>query len=573
MALFDSLLRKCATFKHIKQLQAHLIISSDFQNQGYRGKFLDYCAVSPAGDVCYAEAIFRQIENPQTNDWNAIIRGLAQSDDPKRAAEWYAAMSRQAHKPDALTCSFALKACARVLALVEGREIHGQFIRLGFEADVLLQTTVIDLYAKCGKLDEAQRLFDEIPRRDVPTWNALINGLAQGSRARDALVLFHQMRSSGVWPDEITVVGALAACSQLGALTEGNSVHSYACEVQLDSNVRVCNALIDMYGKCGDVDRACRVFNQMDRRSLVSWNTMIMGLAMHGRGRQAVDLFSKMACSGIQPDAVTYLAALCACNHGGLVDDGLRIYHEMVKHGVTVNVKHYGCLVDLLGRAGRLQEAHTMIRSMPLVPDAVLWQSLLGACSMYGDVELAELASEKLREMGSNSDGDYVVMSNVYAAYKRWDDVGRVREVMKSKDVKKVPGFSFIEVDGAIHKFVNGDRSHSYSKEIYAKLDEINIRIKAFGYAPRTSFVLHDIGEEEKENVVFYHSEKLAIAYGLICLKEGSPIRVIKNLRICGDCHEVFKLVSNIYGREIIVRDRARFHHFKEGSCSCNDYW
>lgn len=435
---------------------------------------------------------------------------------------------------------------------------------------------MVDLYAKVGELDSAQQVFDEMPLRDVPTWNALIAGLAQGSRPKDALALFWRMRADGVvLPNEITVVGALSACAQMGAAGEGRDVHSYAGELGLDTNVRVCNALIDMYAKCGSVERACEVFDGMPERSLVSWNVMIMGLALHGHGARALELFEQMGRTATEPepDEVTYLAALCACNHAGLVDDGLRLFSNMAELGVTRTIKHYGCVVDLLGRAGRLQEAYNAIESMPLVQDVVLWQSLLGSCKTYGNIALAERASLKLAELGSNHSGDYVLMANVYAAHRRWDDVGRVREAMRSSDVRKIPGFSFLQVGGAMHKFLNGDRTHSNSKEIYRMLDEIGIKIKVFGYVPRTDFVLHDIGEEEKENALFYHSEKLAVAYGLISTGSETPIQVIKNLRICGDCHLVIKLVSKAYNREIIVRDRARFHRFLDGSCSCGDYW
>lgn len=433
---------------------------------------------------------------------------------------------------------------------------------------------MVDLYAKVGELDSAQQVFDEMPLRDVPTWNALIAGLAQGSRPKDALALFWRMRADGVvLPNEITVVGALSACAQMGAVGEGRDVHSYARELGLDTNVRVCNALIDMYAKCGSVERACEVFDGMPERSLVSWNVMIMGLALHGHGARALELFEQMGRTATDPDEVTYLAALCACNHAGLVDDGLRLFNNMAELGVTRTIKHYGCVVDLLGRAGRLQEAYNAIESMPLVQDVVLWQSLLGSCKTYGNIALAERASLKLAELGSNHSGDYVLMANVYAAHRRWDDVGRVREAMRSSDVRKIPGFSFLQVGGAMHKFLNGDRTHSNSKEIYRMLDEIGIKIKVFGYVPRTDFVLHDIGEEEKENALFYHSEKLAVAYGLISTGSETPIQVIKNLRICGDCHLVIKLVSKAYNREIIVRDRARFHRFLDGSCSCGDYW
>ncbi|XP_058096547.1 pentatricopeptide repeat-containing protein At1g34160-like [Magnolia sinica] len=573
MTIIESILRRCTAITHVKQLQAQMITSGIFQNCPSRTKLVELCAVSPAGNLDYACDLFRQIEEPVTNDWNAIIRDLAQSEQPKQAIGWYLAMIRWPHRPDALTCSFALKSYARVLALIEGKQIHAQLVRFGFEADVRLQTTVLDLYAKCGDLDCVEQVFDEMPLRDVTTWNALVTGLAQGSRPRDALALFSRMRLKGARPNEITVIGALSACSQLGTLKEGEAVRSYMCEEGLDTNLRVCNALIDMYAKCGSIDGALDVFCSMGTRSRVTWNTIIMALAMHGRGPHAVELFTQIRPTGVEPDAVTYLAVLCACNHAGLVDDGLRLFNDMTGSGVAPNIKHYGCIVDLLGRAGRLDEAYSIIISMHLPPDIVLWQSLLGACKTYKNVELAECASQQLSAMGSNSDGDYVLMSNVYAAHERWDDVGRVREAMKSNDVRKVPGFSFIEMNGVIHKFVNGDHGHSDWKEIYGMLDEIGFRIKAFGYLPRTDFVLHDIGEEEKENALFYHSEKLAVAYGLVRTESGAPIQVIKNLRICGDCHDVIKLVSKIYDREIVVRDRSRFHRFTDGSCSCGDYW
>ncbi|KAF3455264.1 hypothetical protein FNV43_RR05712 [Rhamnella rubrinervis] len=353
-----------------------------------------------------------------------------------------------------------LKACARALARSEARQIHSQIVRSGFGVDVLLQTTLLDVYAKVGDLDCAERVFDEMGRRDIAAMK----------------------EEEGLKPNEVTVLGALSACSQLGALKEGEKIH---------------------------------------RKCLITWNTIIMAFAMHG-----------------------------------LVDDGFRLFNSMRGCGVVPNVKHYGSVVDLLGRAGRLEEAYEIIDSMPMYPDVVLWQSLLGACKTYGNVEMAEMASRKLVEMGSNHCGDFVLLSNVYASYERWDDVG-----------------GYTEVDGVIHKFINGDQSHDEWRRIYAKLDEIKFKMKPYGYVAKTSVVLHDIGEEDKENVLYYHSEKLAVAFGLISTNEDTPIQVIKNLRICWDCHVVIKLISKIYNREIVVRDRARFHRFKEGFCSCKDYW
>ncbi|KAL9296083.1 hypothetical protein ACSQ67_021979 [Phaseolus vulgaris] len=570
----DSLLQKCTSLISMKQLQAHLITTGKFQFHPSRAKLLELCSISPAGDLSFAGQIFRRIQTPSTNDWNAVLRGLAQSPEPMQALSWYRAMSRSPQKVDALTCSFALKGCARALAFSEATQIHSQLLRFGFEADILLLTTLLDVYAKTGDLDAAHKVFDNMQKRDIASWNAMISGLAQGSQPNEAIALFNRMKEEGWRPNEVTVLGALSACSQLGALKHGQIIHAYVVDEKLDTNVIVCNAVIDMYAKCGFVDKAYSVFVSMTcKKSLVTWNTMIMALAMNGDGNQALELLDKMVVDGVVPDAVSYLGALCACNHAGLVEEGVKLFDTMKGCGVKLNVKHYGSVVDLLGRAGRIKEAFDIINSMPMLPDVVLWQSLLGASKIHGNVEVAEMASRKLVEMGSNNCGDFVLLSNVYAAQQRWCDVGRVREAMKIRDVRKVPGFSYTEIDCKIHKFVNGDQSHPCSKEIYAKLDEMNFRIKAYRYSAETDLVLHDIGEEDKENALNYHSEKLAVAYGLISTGDGTPIQVIKNLRICVDCHAVIKIVSIVYNREIIVRDRARFHRFKEGVCSCRDYW
>ncbi|KAM2675863.1 hypothetical protein FF1_002671 [Malus domestica] len=481
MASLESLLQKCTSLASIKQLQAHLLTSGKFQfYPSLTTTLLERCALSPVANLPYPTALFRHLQNPSTNQWNAVVRGLAQSLQPTQAIAWYKTMSQASQKIDALTCSFSLRACARALAFSEAMQIHSQI-----------------------------KVFDEMGQRDIACWNALISGLAQGNRPTEAIALFQRMsEEEGLKPNEVTVLGALSACSQLGSLKRGEKIHAYIMDEKLDMHVIVCNAVIDMYAKCGFEDKAYWVFENMKcGKNLITWNTMIMAFAMHGNGDKALELFGQMDKSEVCPDAVSYLAALCACNHAGLVADGVR--------------------------AGRIQEAYEIINSMPMFPDVVLWQTLLGASKTYRNGERGH------EEKGCEED----------------------------------TGFWVHEVEGVIHKFVNGDQSHTNWREIYAKLDEILFRIKAYGYAAKTNNVLHDIGEEEKENALSYHCEKLAVAFGLISTNEGTPIQVIKNLRICEDCHVVIKLISKVYNREIIVRDRARFHRFKEGLCSCRDYW
>lgn len=265
---------------------------------------------------------------------------------------------------------------------------------------------------------------------------------------------------------------------------------------------------------------------------------------------------------------------LSACSHTGLVDRGTEYFYSMnQEYGITANSKHYTCMIDLLGRAGRLDDAQNLMKSMPFEPDAATWGALLGASRIHGNTELGEKAAQMIFQMEPDNAGMYVLLSNLYAASGRWGDVGKMRLKMRDTGVKKVPGYSWIEVQNKIHTFSVGDSTHIETGRIYAFLEELDLRMKKEGYVSSTKLVLHDVEEEEKEHMLKYHSEKLAVAYGILKIPEGRPIRVIKNLRICTDCHTAIKHISKIVGRLIILRDSHRFHHFKDGVCSCGDYW
>ncbi|CAN4122164.1 unnamed protein product [Withania somnifera] len=426
-------------------------------------------------------------------------------------------MSRSPCKPETLTFSFTHKACARPLTRFEIPQLHAHVIRYRFAADVLLRTTLLDAYPMCGDLGYAYQMFDEMCVRDIAIWNDLIAGLAQRNRPTEALLFFKKMREENMEPNEVTVLGALSACSQLGA------------NKNLDCYVIVCNAVIDMYAKCVLVGRAYEMFNEMKcLRTRVMWNTMIMALAMYGDGEEALELFKRMGKLGL-----SQIVKECDC---------LMIWIDVE----SKNVKHYGSMVDLLGRAWKLDEAYKIVQSISTVPDVVLWQTLLGASKTYSNVEMAEIHPRSLLKW------DQIIM-----------DVRRVREAMKGQDVKRVPGFSYIEAGGTLYNFMNGDKNHPKWKEIYWKLDEVLLRIREYGYVAETNY----------EYALCYHSEKLVVAFGLISTPDRTCISVNKNLRICGDCHDVIKLISKMYEREIIVRDRTRFHRFKYGASSCKEYW
>ncbi|GLT55016.1 hypothetical protein SLA2020_281700 [Shorea laevis] len=667
------LLSKCKSIQDLKQVHSQIIKTGLHNTHFALSKLIECCAISPFGDLSYALSVFESIQEPNRFIWNTIIRGHALSSDPILAVEFYARMIQCGTEPNSYTFPFVLKSCAKVGATREGEQVHAHVLKLGLECDAFVHTSLINM----GFMDDARRLFDEIPVRDVVSWNAMIAGYAQCGWFEEALVFFEEMRRMNVTPNESTMVTVLSACAQSGSVELGNWVQSWIENHHgLGSNLRLVNALIDMYSKCGDLETArglfdgihqrdviswnvmiggytymscykealalfrlmlrsniepndvtllgvlpacaclgaldlgkwihayvdknfqnitnsslwtslidmyakCgnieaaeQVFDGMSSKSLASWNAMISGLGMHGHADKAITLFAKMVNEGIKPDDITFVGLLSACTHAGLLELGRQYFSSMIHDfNISPKLQHYGCMIDLLGRAGMFDEAEALMKNMEMEPDGAIWGSLLGACKVHKRVELAEHVAEHLFELEPENPGAYVLLSNIYAGACRWDDVARARSRLKDKGMKKVPGCTSIEVDSVVHEFLVGGKEHPLSKDIYEMLDETDRLLEMAGFVPDTSEVLHDMDEEWKEGALSHHSEKLAIAFGLISTKPGTTIRIVKNLRVCGNCHSATKLISKIFNREIIARDRNRFHHFKDGSCSCKDYW
>jgi pentatricopeptide repeat protein len=434
---------------------------------------------------------------------------------------------------------------------------------------------MIDGYVRIGKIDAARELFDEMQQKSVVSWNAMISGYAQNGFFKEAVDLFHRMMEMGdVSPNRVTLVSVLPAISRLGALELGKWVHLYAERNRVRIDEVLGSALIDMYAKCGNIEKAIQVFKRLSKTNVIAWNAMIGGLAMHGKAKDVLDCFSRMERSGVSPSDVTYIAILSACSHAGLVEKGRSIFNDMVNRaGLQPRIEHYGCMVDLLGRAGYLEEAEELITNMPIKPDDVIWKALLGACKLHKNVEIGRRAAEVLMKLAPHDSGAYVALSNLYASSGNWDGVAEVRMMMKELDIRKDPGCSWIEIDGVIHEFLVEDDSHPRAKEIHSMLKEISNKLSLVGHIQDTTQVLLKMDEEHKESLLHYHSEKIAVAFGLISTSPKTPLQIVKNLRICEDCHSSMKLISKVYQRRIIIRDRKRFHHFENGSCSCMDYW
>eukprot|EP01018_Ginkgo_biloba_P001353 Gb_22629 [translate_table: standard] len=561
---FASVLPACASLAVLKEVHKEIIRSGFESDVFVVNALVDMYA--KYGRVEDARELFNKMPQRDVVSWNAMIAGYAQNGHLNDALELFQKMPRR----DVVSWT----------AMVAGYSQNGYvdealklFQRMP-ERNAVSWNAMIAGYAQNGHVDEALKLFEEMPKRNVVSWNAMIAGYVQNGHADEALRIFRQMQLTGVKPNEKTFASVLPACANLTALEQGKEIHEEIISSQFESDVFVGSALVDMYAKCGSIENARDVFDKMHQRDVVSWTAMIEGYAMHGYGKEALKLFEQMQHSGTNPNQVTLVGVLSACCHAGLVEEG-RQYFDCMSHTYHIKpaMEHYGCMVDLLGRAGLLDEAQDLINKMPMTPDASVWRCLLGACRIHNNIELAECLAERLFELDSKNDAPYVLLSNIYAEAGRWDDIERVRKMMKDRRVKKKPGCSWIEVNKQMYAFLAGDRSHPQTMEIYAELEGLSRQMKEAGYVPDKRFVLKDVEEEQKEQILCYHSEKLAIAFGIINMPPQTTIRVIKNLRVCGDCHTAIKFISKIIAREIVIRDANRFHHFKDGQCSCRDYW
>ncbi|KAG6493099.1 pentatricopeptide repeat-containing protein At3g22690-like [Zingiber officinale] len=412
------------------------------------------------GSLIDALNVFKSMPINNTATWNALISGLVLSGHHKEALNIYQEMTCRNERPDGITISAALSACAQLGNLQQGKLLHA-FVEENLEVcDVFLGNALINMYAKCGDFSEAESIFREMPVRDVFSWTALISGYVQGNLYKEALTFFEEMQLSNVKGNEVTMVSLLSACSQLGALDQGKLIHAYIEENEIKKDVCLQNTLIDMYAKCGCTDVAMQIFHGMPHKDSHTWNAMIGGLATNGQGREAINLFNQMhELRDVKPDNVTFMAVLSACTHSGMVNEGLAYFNLMSElYGVSPGVEHYGCLIDLLARAGFIDEAVDVIKKMPLGPNHLIWGSILSACRIQGKVELAEKILQNIIKLSPGDEGAHALISNLYAEARRWDEVGQVRTLMGSKMIVKSPGLSSIEVDGA-HEFLVEDRS------------------------------------------------------------------------------------------------------------------
>ncbi|KAJ0810500.1 putative tetratricopeptide-like helical domain superfamily, DYW domain-containing protein [Helianthus annuus] len=601
-------LRLCATGSNPfpgKTLHAHILKLGLDQYGALPNTLISI--YSKHGLIKDAHQLFDEMPQRDPVSWASILTAFNRANLPNRSISIFPNMFvHDCLQPDHFVFASLLNSCAALNALHLGRQVHAQFVLSAFSSDDITKSSLVDMYVKCGAVDIARAVFDTIRLKNSVSWTAMISGYARSGRKSEAVELLRDMKIQSLFSwtalvsgliqsghfvsamrlfvemkqegikivDPFILSSVLGASANLAALELGKQVHCLVTKLGFESSLYVCNALIDMYAKCSDITAAKIAFRYTIKKDVVSWTSIIIGLAQHGKAKEALALYDDMILTGLKPNEVTFVGLIYACSHVGLVNTGRDLFKSMVDdYGLNPNLQHYTCLLDLYSRSGYLDEAENLLNTMPFEVDEAVWASLLSACKRFGKTQMGIRVADRLMGLGVEDPSTYILLSNTYAGASMWEHVAKVRKLMVVTDVKKEPGYSCVHLGKETEVFYAGETGHPMKNEMRVLLEDLDEEMRKRGYVPDVSYVLHDMGKQEKENQLFWHSERLAVAYGLLNGVPGSVIRVVKNLRVCGDCHMVLKFICSIVGREIVVRDASRFHHFKDGKCSCSDFW
>ncbi|XP_039042701.1 pentatricopeptide repeat-containing protein At3g26782, mitochondrial-like [Hibiscus syriacus] len=565
------LLKACASLRNLNlgsQLHAHAFIYG-YSSQVFVANSL-ISMYARCGLFGFSKRVFDKMPQRSIVSWSAMIGAYLQCGFHDQGLFLFTRMLDLGIKPNRASI---LNAAACVRSEEVARRMHQVIVDNGFDKDHSGRNATMLMFGRCGRIDIAKTLFDGFAYKDLVCWASMIDAYSRADLPLEALHLFNEMRLQCIFPDSVVILAVSQACLILASSHRARALHVVIIRCLPESQLALDTAILYLYMKCGSLAYARKVFDIMKERNIISWSTMISGYGMHGYGREALRLFDQMKAL-MKPDHIAFVSILSACSHAGLITEGWECFNTMERDfGVKPKSEHYACMIDLLGRAGQLNQALEFIERMPVKPDAGVWGALLGACRIHSNIELAEVAAGSLLDLDAENPGRYVLLSNIYASLGKGTEAFRIRNLMKSRGVKKIVGQTSIDIKGNIYTFVSGDRSNPETDLIYSELGKLMERIRQEGYVPDLSFAFHDVEEETREMMLYAHSEKLAIVFGLIKSGYESSIRITKNLRVCGDCHTATKFISKVTGREIVVRDSQRFHHFVNGTCSCGDYW
>lgn len=526
------------------------------------------------GQMKYAEKLFNSISQKSIVTWNAMVGGYALNALPLESFTCLRNMQDNDNLcPDKITFINLFPSCAQLGAILLGKSIHCLAIRKGFLPHLVLETSLVDMYGKSKELKLAEQVFGQMSEKNLISWNAMIATYVQNGQSRQALKIFRDLQNKPIRPDATTITSILPAYAEIALLREGKQIHSYIIKLDFGSNTFITNSTVYMYAKCGDLKTARQIFDGMSRKDVISWNTIIMAYGIHGFGKESIKLFSGMRENSMKPNASTFVSLLSSCSISGLVEEGWEYFNLMKnEYRIDPEIEHYGCMLDILGRRGDLEQAKNFIHEMPLVPTARIWGSLLAASRHHKNIELAEFAANQILRSKYDNTGCYVLLSNMYADVGRWEDVKRIKGLMNKEGLTKTIGCSHVEINCKTYRFVNQDTSHVESNMIYDVLDIILRRIGEDLFVGFSKFKPLNL-LRTRANSPKCHSVRLAICFGLISMSIEKPVVVRKNIRICRDCHDAVKKISDITKREIIVGDPKIYHHFRDSQCSCGDYW
>ncbi|KAL0921473.1 hypothetical protein M5K25_008549 [Dendrobium thyrsiflorum] len=501
--------------------------------------------------------------------WNSMIAGFLQGGRSNLSLELFVRMRRCSVEFDRATLISVISSCSNIR---ECCQLHSLCIKSSFASEAEVATALVKVYAShCVDFQVCYELFSAVSKHDLMSWTGIMTACCE-QEPTEVVFMFCQLRREGFKPDRYAL--SIAVKASAGFATERNcmALHLLILKSGYGNDTVLCNALIHAYARCGNHKLAVSIFDRMEFHDRVSWNSIIKAYAAHGKGKEALNAFQ---CMDVPPDSATFVGILTACSHCGYVNEGRYIFNQMSEvYGIEPQCDHFACMVDILARAGELVEAEELINQMPMEPDPVVWSALLGACRKHGETNIGRKAAQKLLELEPSNSVGYVIMSNLYCATRSFGDAAFVRKGMKECGVKKEPGLSWIEVGDHVHEFSVGGHRHPHREEILVELRRLVIKLKEMGYVADTRLVLHEIDEEHKEEHLLNHSEKMALVFGLMNASSNwDCLKIMKNIRICEDCHNFIKLTSKYAGREIVVRDSNRFHHFTDGTCSCGDYW
>ncbi|EOY22476.1 Pentatricopeptide repeat superfamily protein [Theobroma cacao] len=574
LSTYDALVSACIGLGSVRAVKRvfNYMINNGFEPDQYMSNRVLLMHVK-CGMMIDARKLFDEMPERNLVSWNTIIVGLVDFGDYLEAFRLFLIMWEEFSDCGSRTFATMIRASAGLELISVGRQLHSCAVKMGVDEDIFVSCALIDMYSKCGSIEDAQWVFADMPEKTTVGWNSIIAGYALHGYSEEALSMFYAMHDSGVKMDHFTFSMIIRICSRLASIEHAKQAHAGLVRYGFGLDIVANTALVDFYSKWGRIEDARRVFDRMPCKNTISWNALIAGYGNHGRGAEAVDLFEKMLRERMRPNHITFLAVLSACSYSRLFERGWEIFQSMSRdHKIKPRAMHYACMIELLGQEGLLDEAFALIRGSPFKPTANMWAALLTASRVNGNLELGKFAAEKLYGMEPEKLSNYVVLLNIYNQSGKLKEAAAVLQTLKRKGLRMLPACSWIEVNKQSHVFLSGDKCHVQTNEIYQKVDSLVLEISKHGYVPEEKTLLPDVDEQE-QRVLLYHSEKLAIAFGLINTTNGLPLQIVQSHRICNDCHNAIKLIALVTRREIVVRDASRFHHFKDGSCSCGDYW